>query len=117
MCALGACATRPLTLTVPRDVIATVSRPRYTGWQIDHCANEPPDVELGCVSIGGDIYKVLLLDVRMAGGQKIARTLIIGFPAHALRHDYRARLRLHLVQASDDLRKDTGIEYMASHWE
>ena len=86
-------------------------------WQIDHCANEPPDVELGCVSIGGDIYKVLLLDVRTAGGQRIARTLIIGFPAHALAHDYRARLRLHLVKASDDLRKDTGIEYMASHWE
>jgi hypothetical protein len=43
--------------------------------------------------------------------------LTVGFPAHALRGDYRVRMRLHLVEAADDFRKDTGIEYVASHWE
>jgi hypothetical protein len=100
------------------DVVATVSKPRYTGWQLDYCnGEESSDPATACVSIGGEIYKVVLLDVRTPDGARVVSKLIIGFPAHALRNDYRARKRLHLVKTSDDLRTDTGLEYIASRWE
>jgi hypothetical protein len=63
------------------------------------------------------MYKVTLSDVRTPDGRRIVSMLTIGFPAHALRGDYRARMRLHLVKAADDFRRDTGIEYVARHWE
>jgi len=100
------------------DVVATVSKPEYTGWQLDHCKGEESDDPTSvCINIGGDIYKVVLLDVRTPGGKRIVPTLTIGFPAHSLPGNYRAKKRMHLVTASDDLRNDTGIEYFASDWE
>jgi hypothetical protein len=68
-------------------------------------------------SHGGEIYKAALSDVRTPDGARIVSILTIGFPAHALSRDFRARKKLHLVKAGNDLRKDTGIEYLASHWE
>jgi hypothetical protein len=103
---------------MPIDVVGTVSKPRYTGWQLDYCeVQEPTDPDKLWFSHGGEIYKVTLSDVRTPEGRKIVSKLIIGFPAHALRRDWQARKRLHLVKAADDLRKDTGLEYVASHWE
>ena len=110
--ALSACATPEVPFKMPMDVIATVTKPQYTGWQLDYCKGEED-----CLSIGGDIYKVRLLDVRALDGSRVARTITIGFPAHALREDFRARKQLHLVKASDDLRKGTALEYIASAWE
>ena len=110
--ALSACATTRVPLEMPMDVIATVTKPRYTGWQLDHCNGEKD-----CLSVGGDIYKVQLLDVRKPDGSRVAQTLAIGFPAHALPEDYRARKHLHLVKASDNLRMDTALEYVANTWE
>jgi hypothetical protein len=116
--ALNACSTTRVPLELPMDVVATVSKPRYTGWKLDHCAaDESTDATTPCVSIGGEIYKAILSDVRTTDGRRIASSLTIGFPAHALRRDFRARKRLHLVKASDGLRNDTGIEYIANRWE
>jgi hypothetical protein len=105
-------------LEIPIDVVATVSKPHYTGWQIDHCkGEESSDPDTACISHGGEIYKVRLSDVRTLDGKRIVPSLTIGIPAHSLARDFRARIRLHLVKSADDLRKDTGIEYIASHWQ
>ena len=100
------------------DVVATVSKPRYTGWHLDHCeGQESTGPELACIGHGWEMYKATLSDVRTPDGRRVTSRLTIGFPAaHALRSDYRSRGRLHLVKAADDFRKDTGLEYVASHW-
>ena len=117
MIALSACTTAKAPLEMPMDVVATVSKPRYTGWRIDHCkGQESTDPDMACISHGGEIYRAKLSDVRMPDGKRIVPTLTIGLPAHALARDFRARKRLHLVKSEDDFRKDTGIEYIASHW-
>jgi hypothetical protein len=116
--ALTACSTIPVPLELPMDVVGIVSKPLYTGWQLDHCKDEESaDSPTTCINIGGEIYRVTLLDVRTLSGKRIVPKLIIGFPAHALRDDYRARMHLHLVKASESLRNGTGIEYFASEWE
>jgi hypothetical protein len=105
-------------LEMPRDVVATVSRPRYTGWLFDYCeGQESTDPDVTCISHGGEIYKAALSDVRTLDGKKIVSPLAIGFPGHALSRDYRVRVRLRLVKAADDLRDATGIEYVAFRWE
>jgi hypothetical protein len=109
---LSACAATVVPLEMPMDVTATVTKPRYTGWRQDYCKGEED-----CLSVGGEIYKVQLLDVRTPNGSRVAKSLTIGFPAHGLPEDYRARRHLHLVRASDDLRKATAIEYVANAWE
>ncbi len=116
--ALSSCSSTSALIEVPIDVVATVSMPRYTGWQIDYCeGDESTDPETTCVSHGGEIYKAKLSDVRTPDGRRLVATLTIGFPAHALPRDFRARKRLHLVKAADDLKRDAGIEFVASHWE
>ena len=72
---LPACSTTPVpfvvpSLVVPTDIVATVSKPHYTGWQLDHCKDEGVGSDATCVNLGGDIYKVTLLDVRTLGGKK-----------------------------------------------
>jgi hypothetical protein len=115
---LSACTTTKVLLETPIDVVATVSKPHYTGWQIDHCkGEESSDPDTACISHGGEIYKARLSGVRTLDGKRIVPTLTIGIPAHSLARDFRARIRLHLVKSADDLRKDTGIEYIASHWQ
>jgi len=115
---LSACTTTNVLLEVPTDVVATVSKPRYTGWRINHCeGEESADPGTACISHGGEIYKAKLSDVRTLNGKRIVPTLTVGIPAHSLAKDFRARKRLHLVKSADDLRKDTGIEYIATHWQ
>jgi hypothetical protein len=99
------------------DVVATVSKPRYTGWHLDPCeGQESTDPDTVCLGHGREMYKTTLSDVRTPDGRRIVSKLTIGFPAYALRGDYRSRRRLHLVKAADDFRKDTGLEYVASDW-
>jgi hypothetical protein len=116
--ALGACTATRAPLEVPMDVVATASNPRYTGWAFDYCeGEESTDPATACVSHGGEIYKARLSDVRTGDGKRIASTLTIGLPGHALARDFRARIQVWLVRAADDFRKDTGIEYVATHWQ
>lgn len=116
--ALSACTAVRAPLEMPMEVVATVSNPRYTGWAFDYCAGEEStDPATACVSHGGEIYKARLSDVRTPDGKKVASTLIVGFPAHALARDFRARKQIWLVMAAPDLRRDTGIEYVATRWQ
>jgi hypothetical protein len=116
--ALAACSTISVPLEMPMDVVGTVSEPHYTGFQLNHCKDEESAKSVTtCINMGGEIYRVSLLDVRTSSGRIIAPKLIIGLPAHSLRDDYRARKHLHLVKASEDLQNGTGIEYFASDWE
>jgi hypothetical protein len=115
---LGACASTSASLEVPVDVVATVSKLRYTGWAFDYCeGEESADPGTACVSHGGEIHKATLSDVRTPDGKRIASRLIVGFPIHAPAKDFSVRARLHLVKSANDLQKDTGIDYVAIHWE
>jgi hypothetical protein len=108
----AACATKPSSLSLPADVIGTVSSPRITDWRLDLCKEEPE-----CVQIGGEIYEVTLSNVRTPSGKRLASQVTIGFPAHGLTPKYRARVRLHLDTPSLGFRQATGIEYLAKDWE
>jgi hypothetical protein len=119
-CAFGlsACATTSASLEVPVDVVAVVSKLRYTGWAFDYCeGQESADPDTTCVSHGGEIHKATLSDVRTPDGRRIASRLIVGFPIHAPAKSFSVRARLHLVKSADDLQKDTGIDYVAIRWE
>jgi len=113
--AISGCATRTIALPLPLDVIATVSAPRYTGWQLDTCdGGQAVNPSTACLRADGDIYRVLLRDVQAMDGKPIAGKMSAGIASRALPGDYRATRRLRLVKSSDSLRADTGIEYIAS---
>jgi hypothetical protein len=119
-CILGiaAYAGASASLELPIDVVATVSKLRYTGWAFDYCeGQESADPSTACVSHGGEIHKAILSDVRTPDGKIISARLIIGFPMHAPAKKFRVRARLHLVKAADDLKQATGLDYVATHWE
>jgi len=109
---LAACASSPSPLTLPLEVTGTVSSPRPTNWQLDFCGTDP-----GCVQIGGEIYEVKFRNVRTLSGSRVASELRIAFPAHALTAQYRANVRLHLYEASAELKNGTGLEYIGRDWE
>jgi len=69
-----------------------------------------------CAQIGGEIYKVDLLNVRALRNEVIAKKLIIGFPAHALTRKFRGIKHLRLERSPNDFRKATGIELVATSW-
>jgi hypothetical protein len=112
---LAGCAASRLSLPTPLDVAGIISKPRYTGWQVDHCdggqAVNPPTA---CLRPDGDIYRIELREVRTRDGKPIAGRLTAGYPGRALPEDYRATRLLRLVKSSDSLREETGIEYIAS---
>jgi hypothetical protein len=119
-CILGeiAYAGASVSLELPIDVVATVSKLRYTGWTFDYCeGQESADPNTSCVSHGGEIHKATLSDVQTLDGKRIASRLIVGFPMHAPAKNFKVRARLHLVKAADDLRQATGLDYVATYWE
>jgi hypothetical protein len=114
---LTACAGDAIRPESPIDVVGTVTNPRGTGWTKDFCDGghlvvSAPD----CAQIGGEIYKVNLLDVHTSDGRRIARKLVIGFPAHAITRKYHGTKRLRLERSQEDFRKATGIELVATDW-
>jgi len=115
---LAGCAASPANITTPIELIGTVSKPVWTGWYKDFCEAEKitPSTP-SCLQVGGEIYRVVLLGARTPGGARIARKLIIGFPAHALPREYRDEKRVQLVNAPDDFRTATGIQYLVSEWD
>jgi hypothetical protein len=116
--ALSACTTTTVPLTLPIDLVAKVSNPTHTGWNVDFChdgklINSLPE----CAQLGGEIYRVELLHTRTSSGAAVVSTRIIGLSAHALDKDYRFKASIHLEEAPKDFRESTGIEYLARDWE
>ena len=115
---LTADAGADASLKLPIDVVATVSKLRYTGWAFDYCeGQESTEPDTACVSHGGEIHKATLSDVRTPDGKRISVKLIVGFPMHAPARKFKVRARLHLVKAEDDLKQATGLDYVVAHWE
>jgi hypothetical protein len=115
---LTGCVTHPDHLGTPVELIGTVTNPVFTGWYRDFCeAGQLRDSSTNCIQIGGEIYRVTLLDARTLEGKSIAHQLIFGFPAHALPRHYRSRKRVRLQTSPDDFRMATGIEYLAGEWD
>ena len=116
---LGACAAEPVQVTIPDQVIGTISDPRYTGWNKDLCNECQVTKSLpGCAPLGPgvyemEIYRVTLSEVRTLDGKMLSPQLAVGLMSHALRKDYRERKRLLLRKAPDNFRVATGIEYLA----
>ncbi len=112
--AFTGCTASTAPLQMPMDVVGVVSKPIYSGWQIDNCGGgQAVNPSTACLRPDGDIYKVILLDVRTRDGMPVARKVAAGYPGRALPRDYRATRLLRLVKSSDSLREDTGIEYVA----
>jgi hypothetical protein len=113
---IAGCTILPPRIETPTDLIGEVSNPVFTGWYIDHCNGDGLTKELprNCIQVGGELYKVMLRNVRAPQGE--SQSLIIAFPAHALSSEYRARVRIHLVKAPDAFARETGITYFASEW-
>jgi hypothetical protein len=116
---LGACAAEPVQVTIPDEVVGTISGPRYTGWNQDLCNEGQVTKSLsGCAPLGPgvyemEIYRVTLREVRTLDGKMLSSQLAVGLMSHALRKDYRVRKRLVLTRAPDNFRVATGIEYLA----
>lgn len=116
---LSACAAEPIQVTIPDEVIGTISGPRYTGWNQDLCNEGQVTKSLPvCAPLGPgvyemEIYSVTLREVRTLDGKVLSSQLAVGLVSHALREDYRARKHLLLKQAPDIFRVATGIEYLA----
>ena len=105
------CTPAPVRIDTPVDLIGEISSPDFTGWYIDHCSGGGLTKTLpNCTQIGGEIYKVTLQ------GSSATRSFVIAFPAHALSHQYRARVHVHLVEAPSAFANETGIAYLASEW-
>ena len=101
----------------PLTVVGTVSQPVFTGWHRDYCNNGHLAAALpDCLQHGGEIYRVMLLDARTIEGRRIARKLVIAFPAHALAADYVGQKRINLVRAPEPFSAATGIGYLAHTW-
>ena len=109
------CSLIPDRIETPIDMVGEVSRPEFTGWYIDSCDGRLIKTPPNCVQIGGEVYKVLLLGARTPESTA-AHEIIIAFPAHALKPNYRARVHVHLVKAPDAFEHETGIAYMAREW-
>jgi len=105
------CTPAPVRIDTPVDLIGQISNPDFTGWYIDYCSGGGlTKVFPSCTQIGGEIYKVTL------HASSSSQSLVIAFPAHALSHQYRARVHVHLVKAPDAFANETGITYLASEW-
>jgi hypothetical protein len=105
------CALAPVTIDTPVDLVGEISNPDFTGWYRDYCSSGGLTKQISsCMQIGGEIYKVTL----RGGGS--THSLVIAFPAHALSHQYRARVHVHLVKAPDAFSNETGIAYLATEW-
>ena len=114
---LSGCAVEAVRVEPPIDVVGMVKNPRGTGWTKDFCDEGRLVVSApNCAQIGGEIYKVDLLNVRALRNEVIAKKLIIGFPAHALTRKFRGIKQLRLERSPDDFRKATGIELVATNW-
>jgi hypothetical protein len=114
---LTACSGIPVIIETPVTLVGVVSKPTFTGWYVNFCANgQLTDSLPVCAQIGGEIYKATLLDSETLDGKGMVRKLVIGFPAHALPPDYRARKRIQLERAPDDFKAATGIAYFARNW-
>jgi hypothetical protein len=115
--ALSGCTVDVVRVETPIEVVGLVTNPRGTGWTKDFCDQGHLVVSAAdCAQIGGEIYKVKLLDVRTPNRKLIAKELIIGFPAHALTRKYRGIKHLRLERSPEDFRNATGIELVATHW-
>lgn len=115
--ALCSCSAVRISLETPVTLTGVVSQPTFTGWFRDYCRNgllvdSSPD----CLQHGGEVYRVKLVDVRTTGGARVAESLVIGFPAHALGPRYRSKKRIELVRAPPEFAAATGIFYFANHW-
>jgi hypothetical protein len=117
VCLIG-CAARDVRISTPETLIGTVSNPQFTGWYVDYC-NGGALVETApnCMQMGGELYRVILLNPRSEAGGRLARRLVIGFPAHALPTQYREEKRVRLVPASAEFAEATGIRYVATKWD
>ena len=114
---MSGCTADPIRFETPVEMIGVVSNPTTTGWYKNYCDGGRLTTSLpDCVQVGGEIYRVSLLDVRTPEGRRISHKLIIGFPAHALPSDYRDEKRMRLEKAPADFRNATGIEFLVSVW-
>jgi len=115
--ALSGCAVISIPIETPIEVVGMVTNPKGTGWARDFCDEGRPVLSApNCAQIGGEIYRVNLINVRAQNHSLIAKKLIIGFPAHALTRKYRGTKRLRLERAPADFRSATGIEILATDW-
>jgi hypothetical protein len=115
--ALSGCAVVSAPLETPVEVVGTVTNPKGTGWTRDFCDEGRPVLSApNCAQIGGEIYRVKLINIRGKDSRLIAKKLTIGFPAHALTRKYRGTKRLRLERAPADFRNATGIEILATDW-
>lgn len=118
--ALAGCATISETPQTPALVTGTVTRPEFTGWYRNFCsALELVDFEPStgdCWSHGGEIYKARLENPRVVGGRRLGRSIIIGYPAHALTPQYRSTTDMVLQPAPKAFRDRTGIFYLATDY-
>jgi hypothetical protein len=106
-------------VTLPDEVIGTISEPKYTGWNLDLC-NEgqvtkslPVCAPLGPAVYEMEIYRVTLRQVQTLGGKDLSPQVVVGLTSHALRKNYRERKRLRLERAPEYFRAATGIEFLA----
>jgi hypothetical protein len=66
--------------------------------------------------VGGEIFKVKLVNIETTNGTRVNLSEIIGFPAHALHSTYKARVKLYLAEVPEEFRNKTGIKYFAKEW-
>jgi hypothetical protein len=115
--ALSGCVADAFPVETPVEVMATVTNPKGSGWTRDFCDGGRPVISApNCAQIGGEIYRVTLINVRTLDHRLIAKKLTVGFPAHAITRKYRGTKRLRLEKAPDDLRSATGIAILATDW-
>jgi len=104
----------------PTEYVVAVADPldfTFTGWVIDHCADEPPPVnpgELTCLSIGGEIYSGKFSNLRVLGGALGGNSSRIGVVGHAYPKDQRGTPRMFMVlqRTPQNLLDGTSLEYM-----
>lgn len=116
---LSACAAAPKPVTLPDEVVGTISDARYTGWMQDLCNEGQVTKSLpGCAPLGPavyemEIYRVTLRQVQTLDGRDLSREVVVGLASHALRSNYRERKQLRLKKAPEYFRAATGIEFLA----
>jgi hypothetical protein len=113
---LSGCVTSAANFETPIDLIGMVSNPVFTGWYKNFCEAGHLTISPECLQVGGEIYRVTLLDARTPKGNKISQKLLIGFPAHSLPRNYRGRKRIRLDKSPEEFRTATGIEYLVTDW-